>query len=106
MISQSDRERELYESREKMRRDIAFETSEAHATGLQKGLEKGFEKGRAEGRAEERVARWRDDVRYLQDALGHRVTSAEELQALPLPELESLAARLRSELKARLVNGS
>jgi predicted transposase/invertase (TIGR01784 family) len=100
MISRTDPDRELYEARLQERRDKAAERQALEAALA--GQQTAREKGRAEGRAE----RWCDDIQYLQDALGHRVTSTEELQALSLPELERLAARLRAELKARLANGS
>jgi hypothetical protein len=93
MISQSDLERERYESHLKLQRDIY--------TALAEKLDEGMEKGRAEGRAEG----WRDDIRYLNEVLGHEVIPPEQLAALSLPELESLVARLRAELKASR-NGS
>ncbi|HJT33042.1 MAG TPA: hypothetical protein VJ783_13455 [Pirellulales bacterium] len=90
MISQSERDRERYESHLKLQRDIY--------TALAEKLDEGIEKGRAEAR--------RDDVRNLQEMLGQDVMSDEELQALPLPELERIASRLRAELKSRLTKSS
>jgi len=86
MISQSDRERELYQSRLKMRRDMNAVRDE----------------GRAEGRAEERRA----FIRSLQAALHEDAMSMEQLEAFSLPELESLMGRLQAELNVKLSNRS
>jgi predicted transposase/invertase (TIGR01784 family) len=94
MISQSERERERYESHLKLQRDIYTALAEREEAGLEKG------------RTQERAERFRDDIRYLQELLGRGVTSSDELRAMPLPELENLVAGLRAELKARLANGS
>lgn len=94
MISQSERERERYESHLKLQRDIYTALAEREEAGEARGLEK--------GRAEERC----DDIRYLQEMLGRGVMSLEQLRAMSLPELENLAAGLRAELRARLASGS
>ena len=94
MISQSERDRERYESRLTMQRDVS--------TALAEKREEGREEGRAKGRAEERRAY----VQSLQELLGQNSMSLEQLRALSLPELESLGARLRAELKSKLANGS
>lgn len=98
MISQSERERERYESHLKLQRDIYTAVAEGRDAGEALGLET--------GRALERAERWRDDIQYLQELLGRDVMSAEELQALSLPELENLTGRLRAELKIRLANST
>lgn len=90
MISQSERDRERYESRLTMQRDVSTALAEKR------------EEGREEGRAEERRAY----VQSLQELLGQNIMSLEQLRALSLPELESLGARLRAELKSKLANGS
>lgn len=98
MISQSKRDRELYESREKMQRDVYTALAEAEDLGEARGLEKGRAEGRAEGQ--------RAHIEYLQRLLRHETMSREKLQNLSLPELDDLAARLQVELGARLANGS
>ena len=104
MISRIDPDRELYEARLQERRDKAAERQalEAALAAQETARETGLSEGRAEGRAEQR----REDIRYLQEMLGHEVMGVEESHALPLPELESLVARLRTELKDRLASGS
>jgi hypothetical protein len=97
MIVRSEQDRERYESRLKMQRDIY--------TALAERGDEEHAKGREEGRAEERAERWRDDIRFLQEVLGQHVISAEELETLSLSGLESLVTRLRAELKASR-NGS
>lgn len=93
MISQSKRHRELYESREKMQRDVYTALAEAEDLGEARGLEK----GRAEGR--------RAHIEYLQRLLCHETVPQERLQELSLPELDDLAGRLQTELDAKLANG-
>lgn len=85
MISQSDRERELYESRLKMRRDISSAITEA--------AEKGESKGQ--------IAR----IQSFQRLLRQNITSREDLQGRPLAELERLASQLEDQLNAKLGNG-
>lgn len=94
MISQSKRDRELYESREKMQRDVYTALAEAK----DRGLEAGLEQGRAEGR--------RALIESLQELLRREVVSREQLQRLFLAELENLAAQLHAELSAKLADGS
>lgn len=89
MIARGDHEREQYESRLKMQRDLYTALAEK------------LDEGRAEGRAEQRC----DDIQYLQEILGHGSVPLNTLKALSASELESLEVRLRAELKARLANG-
>lgn len=85
MISQSKQERERYESRLKMQRDVYTALAEK------------LDEGRAEGRAEH--------VQFLQKSLRQPVTPLAELRSLSAADLQSLAAQLESELVARLGNG-
>ena len=89
LISQSKLERERYESRLKMQRDVY--------TALAEKLDEGLDRGRAEGRAEH--------VQFLQKSLRQTVTPLAELRSLSAADLQSLAAQLESELVARLGNG-
>jgi predicted transposase/invertase (TIGR01784 family) len=98
MISQREPDRELYESRQKMQRDIYTALAEKEEIGEARGLERGRAEGREEGRAEER----RLLVQYLQRLLHEEVTSLEQLRALSMSDLETLAARLQAELDAKL----
>ncbi|HJT36681.1 MAG TPA: Rpn family recombination-promoting nuclease/putative transposase [Pirellulales bacterium] len=102
MISQSKRDHERYESRQKMQRDVYTALAEAEeigeARGLEKGILKGIEQGREEGQAEGRRAL----IESFQKLLRREAISREQLQRLSLPELEELAARLQTELNARL----
>jgi predicted transposase/invertase (TIGR01784 family) len=94
MITQSERDRERYESRLKMQRDVY--------TALIEAREEGRTAGREEGRAEGEIER----IRSFQRLLGEEVTDRQQLQALSLGELEGIAARLEADLKAQLKNGS
>lgn len=106
MISQNKRARERYESRQKLQRDVYTALAEAEevgeARGVEKGLQKGIEQGREEGRTEGRAEGRRALVESFQKLLRREALSREQLQRLSLPELEDLAARLQSELNARL----
>lgn len=94
MISQSDRERELYESRLKMRRDINTALAEADEAAETRGREK--------GRKEIQIAR----IQSLQRLLRQEISPPESLQSLSFAELEDLAVQLERQLDARLANGS
>lgn len=83
MISQSERDRESYESRLKMRRDFSAALADAENKGGQIG----------------RIA-------SFQRLLRREITPREELQLLSLADLERLAARLEAEVKAKLGNGA
>lgn len=86
MIAQSEPDRERYESRLKAQRDVYTALAEA----------------RDQGRAEGQTAR----IHSLQRLLRRKATAPEELQSLPLADLENLAARLEAELNAKLSNGN
>lgn len=98
MMSQSELERERYESYLKKQRDVYTAMAEKFDEGLERGREQGLEQGREEARAEERRAL----LQYLQKRLGHDVLSSEQLQALSAAELASLVTRLQAELDAKL----
>lgn len=89
MISQSDRERELYESRLKMRRDISTALAEAD------------ELGEARGRTAVQITR----IQTLQRFLRQEVSSQDQLKTLAFSELEDLAVQLEEQLEKRLANG-
>lgn len=90
MISQSDRDRELYESRLKMRRDINTALAEAD------------EAGEARGRIAVQITR----IQSLQRLLRQEISPHEQLKTLSFSELENLAVGLEDQLEARLANGS
>lgn len=94
MISQSDRDRELYESRLKMRRDITAALDDARTEGEATG--------EARGEARGQIAR----IHSLQRLLHSEMTPPDQLQMISLAELEGLAARLEAKLNAKLGNGS
>lgn len=72
MISQTDRDRELYESRLKMRRDM----NAALADATEAGRLEGRAKGREEGRVEVQVRR----IQSLQRLLRQEVNTPEQLR--------------------------
>jgi predicted transposase/invertase (TIGR01784 family) len=89
MISQDDRERELYESRLKMRRDVNTALAEK------------LEEGREEGRMEIQVRR----IQSLQRLLRHEMISADQLNTRSFSDLETLAVQLVDQLNAKIANG-
>jgi hypothetical protein len=82
MIAQSDVERERYEARLKLQRDIS--------SGLAAARDEGLEQGRKEGQV--------GQIHLCQGLLGRDQTPAEQLLALPLPDLEHLVQQLKAEL--------
>ena len=82
MMTQSELERERYESRLKMQRDIYTALAEA----------------RDEGRQEGRIER----IHLLQRLLRRAQTPLEQLRAQPLAELERLADQLEAEVTSSL----
>jgi predicted transposase/invertase (TIGR01784 family) len=100
MISRTDPDRELYEARLRERRDKASLQRTAEAKGREEGRAEGFAEGAAKGRADLRRA----DIHVLQKSLGHDLTPLDELQTLPLEELERIWARLQADLHAALKN--
>lgn len=89
MISQNVQEREFYESRLKMRRDISTAIGEAR------------EAGEAKGRTDVQITR----IRSMQRLLRQEISPSEQLSALPFSELERLAVQLEDQLDAKLANG-
>ena len=78
MVTPSDLERERYEARLKMQRDIST------------GLYAAREEGRKEGKV--------DQIHLCEDLLQRAQTPAAQLLALSLADLERLAQQLRAEL--------
>jgi predicted transposase/invertase (TIGR01784 family) len=83
MIAQSDVERERYEARLKLQRDIS--------SGLAAARDEGLEQGRKEGEAV-------GQIHLCEGLLGRAQTPAAQLLALPLAELERLVQQLKAEL--------
>jgi predicted transposase/invertase (TIGR01784 family) len=102
MVAQSDLERERYEARLKLQRDMSTALAEARdeglergrEQGLERGLEQGLERGLEQGRKEGQVRQ----IHFCQRLLRREQTPAEHLLALPLAELERLAQQLEAEL--------
>lgn len=90
MISQSERDRELYESRLKMRRDMNAVRAEER------------EAGRVEGRIEGQLRR----IQSLQRLLRQQISSDEELKCHDFSVLEGLAVQLEDQLQAKIANGA
>jgi predicted transposase/invertase (TIGR01784 family) len=86
MIAQSDLERERYEARLKLQRDISTALAEARDEGLEQGLEQGRKEGQV------------GQIHFCQALLRRAQTPAAQLLALPLAELERLAHDLKTEL--------
>lgn len=109
MISQSEIERERYESRLKTQRDaysLQVEARNALERGLQQGREQGREEGREEGREQGRVEGQIARIQSFQRLMRQDITAVEQLQQLPVADLQRFAERLEAELGARLSNGA
>jgi predicted transposase/invertase (TIGR01784 family) len=118
MISQTDLERERYESRLKAQRDVRWALAEARDTGLQEGRQEGLEEGRQEGleegrqegleegRQKGRTELQIERIQSLQGLLHVQVTLAAELHAVPLAALEKMVVDLEKQLAGKLHNGS
>lgn len=83
MVTQSDLERERYEARLKMQRDISTALADARDEGLEQGRKEGEVVGQ---------------IRAFERLLRRAQTPAEHLLALPLAELERLAQHLEAEV--------
>ena len=94
MIAQSDLERERYEARLKMQRDIS--------TALEVASAKSRAEGRDEGRQEELVRH----LHFCERLLRRAETPAEQLLALPLGDLERLAQQLEAQASRPPANPS
>lgn len=92
MIAQSEQERERYEARRKMQRDVYTE--------LAKARDEGRAEGRQEGLAEAQISR----IQSYQRLLGFEVSTVAQLRALSPDESENLAAGLEADLRAKLPN--
>lgn len=90
MITQSDLEREQYEARLKMQRDLSTALAVERDDGREEGRKEGREEGRKEGQVEQ--------IHFCQQMLQRTETPAEQLLALPLAELKRLAQQLKAEV--------
>jgi predicted transposase/invertase (TIGR01784 family) len=121
MITQSEIDRERYESRLKAQFDAhsrMVNARDALERGLQQGLQQGRQQGRQEGRQEGRLEGRQEGrlegraegqiarIQSFQRLLRKNLSTLEDLRALALDDLESLAARLEAELSANLANDS
>ena len=93
-MTQSELERERYESRLKLQRDIY--------TALREARDEGLEQGRQEGRRAGQIER----IHFLQRILRRTLTPVEQLQTQPRTELERLISQLEAETIDRVANGS
>ena len=91
MIMQSDLERERYEARLKMQRDI----SSGMAGALEEGLERGLERGRKEGEVI-------GQIHLCERLLRRAQTPTAQLLASPLADLDRLSQQLEAELTGSL----
>jgi predicted transposase/invertase (TIGR01784 family) len=98
MMTQSELERERYESRLKAQRDVYTALAEARDQGRQEGRDQGRQEGRDQGRQEGQIAR----IHSYQRALNRELTPLEQLRAQPLTQLEHLADQLEAEVLGKL----
>jgi predicted transposase/invertase (TIGR01784 family) len=95
MITQNDAERERYEARLKERRDRNMFAQEA-----EKREQEGLARGRVEGRVEGQTLGYIRQIHLCQRLLKIPPTPQEQLLALSLPELQTLAESLERQLGA------
>jgi predicted transposase/invertase (TIGR01784 family) len=111
MISQSELDRERYESRLKAQYDaysLMVEARDALEKGRQQGRQQGLQEGRQEGR-QEGLQQGRNEgqiarIQSLQRLLRRSVTLTEKLRGRSFADLEGVAASLEAELNAALAN--
>ena len=94
VISQTPRERELYEARVKLERDEAARLLGAR----EEGREEGLEKGRLEGK---RIGKLIGVIQMLQQLLAIEVSPSEDLAVQPERDLAMLVETLQSRLRDR-----
>src|SRR5262249_1386408 len=95
MIAQSDLERERYEARLKMQRDISTALAVARDEGPERGRQEGLDEGLERGRQEGQVI---GQIHFCEGLLRRAPTPAAQLLALPLDDLKRLAQELEAEL--------
>jgi len=95
MLAQTDMQREIYEGREKARRDERARLFDAQTVGFDKGYGEGFGEGFGEGVAKgELIGR----IETLQLVLGLAPTPKAELEPMSVEELQRLADELQRRL--------
>ena len=97
MISQTPRERELYEARLKMERDEAARLLGAREEGREEGREQGREEG-------ERIGKLIGVIQTLQQLLGLEVSLSDHLRCQSAEDLSKLVETLQSRLRDRNVS--
>jgi predicted transposase/invertase (TIGR01784 family) len=98
MMTQSELERDRYEARLKMQRDISSAMAEARREGQRQGRVEGRAEAHAEGRVEGRIQELPRFIHLCQRVLKLDQTPEEQLRALPLEALERLAQQLEKEM--------
>jgi predicted transposase/invertase (TIGR01784 family) len=94
VLTQNDRERELYEGRLKARRDQAALVHDV-VQALQEGREEGHKEGLKEGREKGMLI---GRIQAYEELLGRPPSSAADLQALSLEQLAERVDQLRAQL--------
>jgi flagellar biosynthesis/type III secretory pathway protein FliH len=95
MLTQSDIERERYESRRKAQMDHISAINAARVQGELAGREKGEQIGREKG---EQIGREIGVIHLCQSLLNQPITPKDKLQALSLDDLTRLAGELRKQV--------
>jgi predicted transposase/invertase (TIGR01784 family) len=96
MLTQDRLQREIYEAREKARRDAADWRSALQQA--EKRVQDSFRQGIAEGEAKGEARGLIGQVRLCEELLRHRPRPAAELAALSIEELRDLAETLRAKV--------
>ena len=90
MISQTPEQRLLYDARLKFQRDAEWRLEEARKAARQLGLQEGEARGLQRGR-----------IVVLQELLGLRPSTAEELAGYNDAQLHDMAEQLQQQLRSR-----
>ena len=102
MISQSPEQLMLYNARLKFQRDAEARLQKAREDGIREGEARGEARGRMVGEAEGRIAGILvGRIVLLQELLGLRVSSPEELAGCTDQQLQDMAQQLQMQLRGR-----
>lgn len=101
-IAGKTEDRQMYDQREKARRDYDWGIASARREGFELGREEGQQHGREEGLETGRKEALKSMIQTLQSLLGEAVTSANDLDEQTSSELESIIQRLQQRIASRL----
>ncbi|MEO8166150.1 MAG: Rpn family recombination-promoting nuclease/putative transposase, partial [Betaproteobacteria bacterium] len=93
-IAAKTEDRVMYDQRQKAQLDHDWQLKGALQQGIEIGLERGLEQGLEQGSLA-------GGIRVLQQLLGEKISTLEELRAVPLEELSARLGELQQRLRSR-----